>query len=87
MSLILFLVFGLIVGLIARALMPGRQSMGVLMTTGLGIVGSFIGGAIGSILTGRSLLEFNTSGIIGSVVGAMLAMAAAAAIAGRRTAY
>lgn len=87
MSLILFLVFGLIVGLIARALMPGRQSMGVLMTTGLGIVGSFIGGAIGSILTGRSLLEFNTSGLIGSVVGAMLAMAAAAAIAGRRTAY
>jgi len=38
-----FLVFGLIVGLIARALFPGRQAMGWLMTAVLGMVGSLVG--------------------------------------------
>ena len=40
MSLLLFLVFGFVVGLIARAIMPGEQRMGVVMTTVLGAAGS-----------------------------------------------
>ena len=79
MGLILFLVFGLVVGFIARAIMPGRQSMSLLMTTGLGVVGSFIGGAVGSLLSGRPLMEFNTAGLIGSVLGALAVMFAVGA--------
>ena len=47
MGIIAFLVIGLIAGLIARALMPGNQSMGLLATTLLGIAGSFVGGFVG----------------------------------------
>jgi len=55
--------------------MPGKQSMGLLMTAGLGVVGSLIGGAVGSAVSGRSLLEFNTAGIVGSVIGALILLA------------
>ena len=50
MGLILFLVFGLIVGFIARAIMPGTQKMGMLATMLLGVVGSFVGGFIGALI-------------------------------------
>ncbi len=50
MSLIAFLVIGLVAGLIARAVMPGNQSMGFLATTALGVAGSFVGGMLGSLL-------------------------------------
>ena len=79
MGLILFLIFGLVVGLIARAIMPGRQSMSLAMTTVLGVVGSFVGGAVGSLLSHGSLLEFNTAGLIGSVIGAIAVMFAVGA--------
>ena len=49
-SLISWIVTGLIVGLIARALVPGRQSMGLLMTIVLGVVGAFVGGLISSAI-------------------------------------
>lgn len=77
MSLILFLVFGLIVGFIARAIMPGSQKMGAVATMLLGVVGSFIGGFIGALLTDSRVLEFNTAGMIGSVIGALIALAVA----------
>ncbi|MDQ2647358.1 MAG: GlsB/YeaQ/YmgE family stress response membrane protein [Myxococcota bacterium] len=72
MSIILFIVFGLIVGLLARALLPGRQSMGIGMTILLGVAGSFVGGFIGALLTDSRVTDFNTAGIIGSVIGAIL---------------
>ena len=77
MSIILFLVFGLIVGFIARAIMPGTQRMGMLATMLLGVVGSFIGGFIAALLTHTRVLDFNTSGLIGSVIGALIALAVA----------
>ena len=83
MSIILFVLFGIVAGFLARAIMPGRQSMGIVMTGLLGIVGSFVGGFVGSLLTGSSVLAFNTSGIIGSVLGA-LAVLAVMGMAGRR---
>ena len=45
--------FGLIVGLIARLLMPGRDSMGLIMTSILGIIGFFVGTFIGRNLFGN----------------------------------
>lgn len=74
-ALIVFFVFGIVVGLIARAIMPGNQSMGLLTTGLVGVVGSFVGGLLGSLLTGESILAFHTSGIIGSIVGALIVLA------------
>lgn len=66
-----WIVFGFIVGLIARAIMPGEQRMGFLRTTGLGIGGSFVGGAIASLLMGRGF-HFHPADFIGAVIGAMI---------------
>ena len=75
MGLLAFLVFGLVVGFIARALMPGRQSMGIFATAGLGVAGSFLGGLIGTLLTGRSMFVLHTAGWIGSILGALAVLA------------
>lgn len=80
MGLILFLVFGLVVGFIARAVMPGTQRMGMLATMLLGVVGSFIGGFIGAVLTDSRVMDFNTAGMIGSVIGALIALAVAGGV-------
>jgi uncharacterized membrane protein YeaQ/YmgE (transglycosylase-associated protein family) len=68
-----WIVFGLFVGLIARGLVPSSQPMGCLRTILLGIAGSFIGGAIGFLLQGGSLVQ--SSGWIGSVIGAIILLA------------
>ena len=75
MGIILFIIFGFIVGLLARALMPGRQKMGLLATAALGVVGSFIGGFLGSLITDRRVDDLHTAGVIGSVLGAILLLA------------
>lgn len=67
--------FGLLVGLMARAIIPGQQSMGFVTTTLLGVVGSFIGGLIGNLLVGYPVLQLHPAGFIGSVVGALLVLA------------
>ena len=72
MGLILFIVFGFVIGLLARALLPGRQAMGFLMTTVLGIAGSFVGGFLVSLFTHHPVGDFHTAGMIGSIVGAIL---------------
>jgi uncharacterized membrane protein YeaQ/YmgE (transglycosylase-associated protein family) len=74
MSVLAFILFGLVIGLVARAIMPGRQSMGLLATTLLGMAGSFIGGLVGSLIHGGRIFELHTSGIIGSLLGALLVM-------------
>lgn len=86
MSILLFIVFGIVAGLFARAIMPGRQSMGIVMTGLLGIAGSFVGGFVGSMLTGHSAMDLQTSGIIGSVLGA-LAILAIMGFAGRHRSH
>jgi uncharacterized membrane protein YeaQ/YmgE (transglycosylase-associated protein family) len=77
MNIILFLVFGLVVGFIARAVMPGSQKMSMLATMLLGVVGSFIGGFVAALLTQTRVLDFNTTGLIGSVIGSLIALAIA----------
>lgn len=84
MGIIAFIIIGLIAGLIARAILPGKQSMGLVATTLLGMVGSLVGGLIGSLFerNGR-LFELRASGIIMSVVGAIIVLLLVGA-AGRR---
>jgi uncharacterized membrane protein YeaQ/YmgE (transglycosylase-associated protein family) len=67
------LVVGFIVGLIARAVLPGVDSMGIIATTIVGIVGSVIGGLIGrAISTPEPGSKFHTAGFIMSIVGAIV---------------
>jgi uncharacterized membrane protein YeaQ/YmgE (transglycosylase-associated protein family) len=72
MAILLFLVFGLVVGFIARAVMPGTQKMGLIATMILGVVGSFVGGFLVSLVTDNRVTDLNAAGIIGSVVGALV---------------
>jgi len=71
-AIIGWILFGLVVGLIARLLVPGRQAMGMLATILLGIVGSLIGGAIAWIWHGGHPDMYQPSGWIMSVIGAIL---------------
>jgi uncharacterized membrane protein YeaQ/YmgE (transglycosylase-associated protein family) len=84
MSILMFIILGLIAGLLARAIMPGRQSMGIIATTLLGMAGSFVGGFVASLFTRQSVLDFNTSGIIGSVIGALLVLFLVGVVGRRR---
>ncbi|MBX7116193.1 MAG: GlsB/YeaQ/YmgE family stress response membrane protein [Myxococcaceae bacterium] len=73
MSILVFLVIGFIAGLVARALVPGNQSMGLLGTTLLGIVGSFVGGLLSSAIYSRgSWLDIHPTGILFSILGSIL---------------
>lgn len=87
LGFILYLVLvGLIAGFIARALVPGRDPMSVGGTMLLGIVGSFVGGFLGYVLTHHDAQDgaFQASGIIGSIVGAVIALLVYRSITGRR---
>ena len=87
LGFILFLlVIGLIAGFIARALVPGRDPMGVGGTILLGIVGSFIGGFLGYVLFRHDSNDgaFQASGVIGSILGAIVALLVYRAASGRR---
>ena len=69
-----WLFFGFIVGLIARVIAPGAQSMGIVATTCLGLIGSVMGGILGNLLMGGRVLAFHGAGMIGSVVGALVVL-------------
>lgn len=86
MSILMFILFGLIVGLLARAIMPGKQSMGFVATALVGIAGSFVGGIVGNLIGGGPLLELHSAGFVGSILGA-LAVLAIMGWAGRRRAF
>lgn len=74
MTIIWFIVVGLIAGLLARAIVPGKDAMGILPTLILGVIGSFVGGAIAAVFSDRKVLDFNTSGILLSILGAIVAL-------------
>ena len=77
LGLILYLlVIGVVAGYLARLLVPGPDPMSFWQTVGLGVVGSFVGGLIGFFLFGHDIDDgaLQASGIIGSLVGAILAL-------------
>jgi uncharacterized membrane protein YeaQ/YmgE (transglycosylase-associated protein family)/uncharacterized protein (DUF697 family) len=72
MEYVWMVIVGFIVGLVARAIMPGTQNMGWILTAVLGIVGSFVAGFIGQALGFYRAGE--GVGFIGSVVGALIVL-------------
>jgi uncharacterized membrane protein YeaQ/YmgE (transglycosylase-associated protein family) len=85
--IITLIIIGAIAGFIARALVPGKDPMGIGATIVLGIVGSFIGGFLGALIFGKDALDglLQPSGIIGSIIGAVIVTAVWRALAGRST--
>ena len=83
MSILVTIIVGLIVGAIAKFLMPGRDPGGFIITAVLGIVGAllatFLGQAMGLYAAGQS------AGFIASVIGAMIVLFIYPLIRGRRT--
>ena len=74
--IISLIIIGAIAGFIARALVPGKDPMGIGATILLGVVGSFIGGFLGWALFGKDMSEgaLQPAGIIGSIIGAIIAL-------------
>jgi uncharacterized membrane protein YeaQ/YmgE (transglycosylase-associated protein family) len=68
------IIIGFFAGLIARALVPGKQSMTILQTILLGVIGSFVGGFLGRLLFHHGSGFVQTSSWIGSIVGAIIAL-------------
>jgi uncharacterized membrane protein YeaQ/YmgE (transglycosylase-associated protein family) len=66
-----FIVAGLIIGALARLLMPGRQKIGLLWTLLLGVAGSVIGGTIANVLGTGSIWELNVLGFIVAVLASV----------------
>jgi uncharacterized membrane protein YeaQ/YmgE (transglycosylase-associated protein family) len=86
MGVIAFILFGLIVGVIARFLMPGRQPMGFILTAILGIAGSFVGSFIGGLIQGQgeTLETADPYNWIGAILGALLLLFLYGMVASKR---
>ncbi len=67
------IIVGFVVGLLARAIMPGGQHLGFIMTTILGIAGSLVGGVISRLFSKpREGSKFHPAGFILSLIGAVI---------------
>ncbi|TWG07528.1 putative membrane protein YeaQ/YmgE (transglycosylase-associated protein family) [Saccharopolyspora dendranthemae] len=83
MTIVGWIVFGLIAGFLARAIVPGKDDIGLLMTIVLGVVGSVVGGFVFGLFT-VGLRGFQPAGWIGSVIGAIIVLVIYNAVTGRK---
>ena len=83
--IISLIVIGLIAGAIARLIIPGKQDLSIPMTIVIGIVGSFVGGFLGYLIFHHDSGFLQPSGIIGSVIGAVIVLLIWTRIGGRTT--
>jgi uncharacterized membrane protein YeaQ/YmgE (transglycosylase-associated protein family) len=70
-----FLVAGLVIGALARLILPGRQRIGIWMTLVLGVIGSLIGGTIANALRSGSIWELNFIGFVAAVAASVVVLA------------
>ena len=76
MGFIAFLILGLIAGAIAKAILPGRQGGGWIITMVLGVVGAFLGGWLGGMIFGSGLQEFfSIQTWLLAIVGSLIVLA------------
>lgn len=72
-----FLIAGLIIGALARLVLPGRQRIGLALTLLLGVLGSVVGGVIANAIGSGDIWELNIFGFIVAVLAAVALLAAA----------
>ncbi len=85
MGIVSFLLFGLVAGLVARAVTPGRQAIGCLPTIAVGVVGAFMGGLNGDVAFGHKVHPaWHWGPFLLAVVGAVVLLLALEALAGKR---
>jgi uncharacterized membrane protein YeaQ/YmgE (transglycosylase-associated protein family) len=86
MGFLAFLILGLIAGAIAKAILPGHQGGGWVITLVLGVVGAILGGWIGSLIFGGGLGDFfDLRTWLLSILGAVIVLLIYGAVAGRRS--
>lgn len=73
MEILVWIVFGLVVGIVAKFVFPGRDPGGIVLTTILGIVGAMVGGWLGRVL--GFYQQGDVTGFIMAVVGAIVVLA------------
>ena len=83
--IVAMVVIGIIAGYLGRLLVPGSDPMSFAGTVILGIVGSFVGGFLGYVLFGKDISEgaLQPSGIVGSIIGAIIVLLVVNAANGR----
>jgi uncharacterized membrane protein YeaQ/YmgE (transglycosylase-associated protein family) len=86
MSILGWVLLGLIAGMIARAILPGNAPGGLVLTMLVGIGGALIGGFLGRELTGANPIHhfFNLSTWVAAVIGAVIVLAVFGALTGNR---
>ena len=83
MDILLWIVFGLVVGVVAKFLMPGRDPGGFIVTIVLGVVGAMLGGWIGRVM--GLYREGEPAGFIMAVIGAVVLLGLYRLFAAKRT--
>ncbi|MGH3087329.1 MAG: GlsB/YeaQ/YmgE family stress response membrane protein [Rubrobacteraceae bacterium] len=85
MGIISWIIFGLIAGVVAKLLMPGRDPGGCIITILLGIAGAFVGGFLYEQFTGTpQYTQFDLGSFVTAILGAMLLLFIYRLVAGGR---
>ncbi|MBE7552888.1 MAG: GlsB/YeaQ/YmgE family stress response membrane protein [Anaerolineales bacterium] len=75
MGILSWIVLGLIAGILAKAIMPGRDPGGIIVTILLGIAGAIVGGFIGTLIGFGDISGFDIRSLIIAIVGAIVLLA------------
>ena len=76
MGILSWIVFGLIAGIIAKWIMPGKDPGGFIITILIGVAGAFVGGWLGSITgIGGSMGDFSLGSFVTAIAGALVLLA------------
>ncbi|MDF1811266.1 MAG: GlsB/YeaQ/YmgE family stress response membrane protein [Verrucomicrobiales bacterium] len=86
MGILSWIILGLVAGMLAKFIMPGKDPGGFIITTILGVLGAMLGGWIGTLLGFGSVTGFNIMGLVLAIGGALLLLFAYRIIKGRRRA-
>ncbi|HYG92175.1 MAG TPA: GlsB/YeaQ/YmgE family stress response membrane protein [Nocardioides sp.] len=78
-----FILIGVVIGVLARLLKPGRQHLGLLGTIVLGMIGALIGGIVASLLGTGEITELNVLGFVVAVVAAVLLVGVVEGVLGK----
>lgn len=84
MGILIWLLVGLVAGALARFLVPGNDPMGWVGTLILGLIGSLVGGFLGNLVSDGDF-DVTSAGLIGSIIGAVIALLIYRALKNRST--